>query len=778
VEIEGRGVFAKVRLTFEFDGDVGGDERLFLLEKPWDAVASVISLNGQQLPPGAAREQPKALPANQLQAVEEALSVPSSHLLVVEIDESTSLSALFVEFILAVDLQWHRGAFHFRSPHDQRQLTFNGRWELSGLPGAGIAFAQAASMCRLETLEGARHRWSEPLTVTPEEPGVIEFSLDEKKAASIAVFSPSLSAGHGCAAVAVVAPVRPQLAREAVRLAIVVEVRNPQEGLLMRSLVEKATSLLKTQDEFSVLLVGTDSPTSLVAWSSSEAVNDGMLAKLLEPSVVGRAPDLWANLQSLAPQLRTSTHLLLATSGAPTYPGKGLGGSVPIFVFATGRRPFKSQLESLSQRSGGFLMEGTSDTLGSLVERMRIRLSPPLLSDFKLEGWALEQLRPSGATQVYTDQPTVVYGLFEGLLPKTVTLSGQSPSRQKLAQRVKVESLAEIDLMPLYTDRVARWDGENDPVDQWSGAGAQARNISHAESLSSHYLAKAPSAASEILAGADTMVMMEIGGPPSISLATSAVAFDDDSFLGAPATENDIFFSQEPTMSLEAPAAFEGVAEASFAEPDLFYSEPAETESTFVSPVIRKAEVVDDDGPEEADLFENPAELNAHRPPPPPEAAYELRSGPPTIFKEGDSEERPPLATAPAKRPEPSAEEPNGKRRLMSWRQRSDVGEAAPADFQPETLPREPSEGWSSEWLETFRAMQPEAARAWLESCSIDHLGLAVSLLEPEVAEDVLGRLDALRQRAVRTQMELGRLLECYECEEADHQLALALTHF
>lgn len=785
VDIEGRGIFAKVKIAFEFEGVEAGAERLFLMEKPWDAVAAMISVNGQPLAQGAAEEGVKTIPPSQLSAVQEAASVPSSHLMVVEISRAITLSTIAFEFVVAADLQWHRGAFIFRSPEGSRQLGFQGRWELSGLPGAGIAFTRAASGCRLETLEGARHRWSEPLTVTAEEPAVVEFSLDEKKPASIAVYSPSPNgSGPGCAAVAVVAPVRPQLAREPVRLAILVEVRNPQEGLLMRAMVDKAVGLLKGQDEFSVLLLGTDSPSSLVPWSSCEAINDEMLARILEPSVIGRAPDLWANLQALAPHLRSATHLLIGSSGAPTYPGKGLVTRTPVFVFATGRRPFRSQLESLSQRSGGFLMEGTTEGLDSLAERMRIRLSPPLLSDFKLEGWPLEQLRPSGATQVYTDQPTLVFGLYEGLLPKTVTLSGQSPARQKLAQRVKVESMEEINLMPLFADRLARWDGEADPIDRWHGDGVAVRNISHAENIPSYYLAVASNSAL-----ATTMVMDLGSGPPSLSTLHSAVTLDDSALMGAPPAEDGGFFSEDSTMRLGSIAAFEGVAdpfegvaEPVSSEPDLFFTGPAPGDSLAGGPVqIRKAQSEDESGDGgEADLFEDPSVISSRQGlPSSAEESFELPSGPPTIFK--DSGEDAPAAT---RRPEPAAaEDANAKRRLLSWRQRQEGDGAAPssgasggpAPAASERM-RTPSPGWTSEWLESFQAMEPSMAAQWLESCSIDHLGLAASLLEPEVANDVISRLSPLRQRAVRSQMEFGRLLEGYECEEADHQLALSLT--
>lgn len=774
VETEGRGVFAKVHLAFEFDDGDSSVDRLFLLEKPSDAVASRILVNGSALDSSADRESAaRILPNAQMQALEDALSVPSSHLLVVEIGQGTVLSTVSIQFILAVDLQWHKGAFHFRSPHGLRKVAFEGRWELSGLPGAGIAFSGAARPCRLETLENARHRWSEPLEVTPENAAVVEFSLDEKKAASIAVFCPppAEDTGPGCAAVAVVAPVRPQLAREPIRLAIMVEIRNPQEGLLMRSLVEKVTTLLKPQDEFSLLLLGTETPSSLVSWSASDAISDDLLAKLLEPSGIGRAPDLWANLQTLTPHLRTATHLLIATSGAPTFPGKGLVTNTPVFVFATGRRPFKSQLESLSQRSGGFLMEGTNESLEILLERMRIRLSPPLLSDFKLEGWNLNQIRPASATQVYTDQPTLVFGLYDGLLPKTVTLSGQSPARQKLAQRVKVETLEEINLMPLYQDRLARWDGEEEPVDRWEGGGVTARSVSHAETLHHFYVAEP--VVEETMS---SVVTLDFGAapppPPTIGMASGAVEIDS-SLLGAPGDSLGDFFDEPSTMPLDGPVeAFEGIAEPSFGEADLFYSDSQSGGSSEMgSPVqIRKAEPAE----EESELFEDPSELNRSMlKPPEDDDNFQLPSGPPMIFKTNESGESPAEA-APPRRSEASQEDSGQKRRLVSLRPKQDEPTSVPAAVPIDRVRTQ--EGWSSEWLERFEQLEAEQAREWLESCSIDYLGLSVSLLEPSQAEELLARLPAQRQRAVRTQMEWGKLLEGYECEEADRQLALALT--
>ncbi|MDG7115616.1 hypothetical protein OVO14_10980, partial [Streptococcus pneumoniae] len=95
-------------------------------------------------------------------------------------------------------------------------------------------------------------------------------------------------------------------------------------GLLIRSLVERVTALLKPQDEICVLLLGTDSPSQIVPWTGSDAVEEGLLSRLLEPDSIGRAPDLWGNLGSLSPHLRTSTHLLVATAGSAAYPGKGL----------------------------------------------------------------------------------------------------------------------------------------------------------------------------------------------------------------------------------------------------------------------------------------------------------------------------------------------------------------------------------------------------------------------------------------------------------------------
>jgi hypothetical protein len=432
-------------------------------------------------------------------------------------------------------------------------------------------------------------------------------------------------------------------------------------------------------------------------------------------------------------------------------------------------------LESLSQRSGGFLMEGTGESLDILLERMRIRLSPPLLSDFKLEGWGLNQIRPAGATQVYTDQPTLVFGLYEGLLPKTVTLSGQSPARQKLAQRVKVETLEEINLMPLYQDRLARWDGEQEPVDRWEGGGVIARNVSHAETLPSYYVAE-PEPENTM----SSVVTLDFGAsppPPMISLATEAVAVDS-AFFGAPDSSMDDLYSGDPGSTLVLPPGalmgFQGASEAASSEPDLFYSEPVESGPSSLggSPVqIRKGDPSD----EEPELFEDPGELSKPMLKPPGGDAFEMPSGPPKIARDSDSGES--VGAAPAgRRSESSVDDPSLKRRLVSLRQKQE--EAAPptpsAPATVETL-RTP-DGWSSEWLEKFHLLAPDQASEWLDTCSIDQLGLAISLLEPPAAEEVLSRLPAQRQRAVRTQMEWGKLLEGYECEEADRQLALALT--
>lgn len=766
IDVEGRGVFAKVRFGFDFDPSTGDAtaERLFLLEKPWDAVASAISVNGESLRSTTVEGGARALPQSQLQVVESALPTSSSHLLVVEVASDVVLTTVEVELVLAVDLQWHRGAFLFCSPNGQRQVDFSGRWDLAGLPGAAIAFTQAAAPCRLETLESARHRWHEPLLVSSDEPAAMEFSLDEKKAASIAVFSPSYQGdGLGCAAVAVVAPDRTPQGREPVRLAVLVEIRNPQESLLIRSMLEKVAKLLKPEDELSLFLLGTDSPSCLASWSGREAVDDELLARLLEPSVLGRSRNLWETMQSFAPQLRVATHMLVASSGAPSYPDKELIGHVPVFIFTTGLRPFRSQLESLSQRSGGFLMEGSQDSLDVLVERLQIRLSPPLLSDFKLEGWALEQLRPAGATQVYTDQPTVVYGLFEGLLPKTVTLSGQSPSRQKLAQRVRVESLDEIALMALYKDRVARWDGKEQGNAGWEGPGVKVRSIPHAEALAANYVADP-----EPISGFGQGMEIDMGGPSLISFSAAPIELDD-SPLGAPPSGGDHFFQGEfePLGSV----AFEGVPGSVFDEPDLFASETLVDFSA--ATLAPRGESSQETPTAESELFEAP--LTAEEPSLEPleEMSLEPISSE-SSFVAPDHQE---LTETPLLKP---IGEP-----LSPWASGEEgepvspepVGEVhSPASSVPAPTTHGPSPGWSSQWLESFQDMDPSLAQQWLESCSIDSLGLAVSLLQPETAEQLLGRLAEPRQRAVRCQMEWGRLLESYECEEADRQLAVALT--
>lgn len=759
VQIDGRGVFATVRLTFELAPGGEGEERLFLLETPWDAVLCELSCDGRILEPHSRPVTPSSLAATQLQAVEAELSGISCDLTVLDLPAGQEVKTVAMEFLLALDLLWHRGGLAFRARGGTQKMDFGGRWDLTGLTGAGISFSRAAAPCRVETLEGARYRWSEPLTISSEEQAWLDFSLDEKKAASVAVFSPTPEdESRGSAAVAVIAPVRAQLAREPVRLAIMVEARNPQEILLLRQMVEGVSEILRPGDELSLWLLGTDSPGGLVSWTAKEAVTEAILARLLEPSVIGRAPDLWANLAQLDPQTRGATHIVMATNGAEGRPaGQTLGG-LPVFIFATGRKPYRGALEGLAQRSGGALCAGTAESVEIFVERLKVRLSPPLLSDFKLEGWGLEQILPSGTTQVYSDQPTLVLGQHSGLLPKTVTLSGLSPSRQKLAQRVRVETLPELDLAPLYADRQARWEGQGEQIVCWADSEIRACRLSHPSHLSQFFVER-----QEIRdASSANTLSMDLFAAPAISVSFGEPA---EGLSGAA----DFFGSD----------TFEGPPPSSSSEPDLFQSDSFFSGPSSDGPVVIFKESPEQGGGAEPELFEDPSELTPAAPVAEEERPFEVPSGPPMIVRSqtlGEDEEEESEESTP---PSSSFEDPSGKRRLASWRQRGEtptIAPATPEESSSKASRKEQPETDVPEWLEKLHALEPERARGWLESCAIDLLGLAASLMDAATAESLLARLSPLRQRAVRTQMAWGSLLETYEREQADRQLSLSLT--
>ena len=743
VEIVGRGLFVRVLLTFEFESQVDRVGRIFLLEQPWNAVLDKVWVNQDSLL-GLEETPPPAHPLApaQLAAVEEEMTKSSTHLITVCLDDDLDLSRLVFEFVLAVEMCWHEGSLVFGSGQGpQREIEFKGRWGLGGLAGSHLTFHEASSGCRLETLEASKYRWSERVTVSSSEPACVKLSLDEKKAASIAVYSPSSSADSnvGCAAVAVVAPIRPQLVRDPVRLAIALEVRNPQEGLLLRTLVEKIAGLLNERDEFCLLLAGTEEPQVLVPWSSMESFRDESLGKILAPSTLGRAPNIWKNVKELAPDYRGATHLLLASSGSRIYPGADFSLQIPVFVFAMGRNPHRNQLESLFQRQGGFLSEGTSEQIEEVLAKLRIRLSPPLLSDFKLEGWGLDDVRPTGSTQVFTDQPTLVFGLYEGLLPKTVTLSGQSPAGQKLAQRVKVELLEEMDLKPLYQDRVRRWDASSELFDARRGPKAMVICLSDREELNRRF----PPASSDAVPTVIDNIGAQALGPPTIAIASPAVSLENE-MLGAP--------------------------ELSVGEPDLFSMEPM-----FGSPVQILKMDNEDSGPlgaNEPDLFEDPDSVS-YIDPPPEEEMSDFPSGPPMIRKVEEED----LFLEPSSQTPQSMDEESSTGETSWEAAQAKSPMSGPGGVQANG-PVSVSDSWRSEWIDKFLSLDDKDAQGFLTECSIDWLGLSLSLLEDSVVEPVLDRMENFRKIAVRSQREWGRYLEVHEREEADRQLAQSMTKF
>lgn len=771
VRINGRGVFATVHLSFELAPPEQEEERLFLVETPWDAVLCSVACDGQPLDPQSAGWGPALVTSTQLQMMESELSEISTDLTVLHLPAGQAIKQVEIEYLLALELLWHRGGLAFRSRGSGQRVEFSGRWDLTGLASASIRFSKAASPCRLETLEAARYRWSESLTVSSDEDAWLDFSLDENKAASIAVFSPSgQELSRGVAAVAVIAPVRAQAQRESVRLAILVEARNPQEVLLLRQMVEALSEILRPGDEISLWLLGTDSPGELIRWTDKQAVTDEILAKLLEPSVIGRAPDLWENLAALQPRLRGATHFILASNGAPGIPTQIGLGELPVFVFATGRKPYRGALEGLAQRSSGALSPGTADSIPVFIERLKVRLSPPLLSDFKLEGWGIEKIHPSGSTNVYSDHPTLVLGEYEGLLPKTVTLSGMAPTLQKLAQRVRVETLPELDLAPLYRDRRANWEGQGERNFCWASSQFQACRLSHPGLLPELFQERKES--------------LEMGPADSTSLdmfaaPTITVAFDDP-----PPESGFTDFSASDT--------FEGPSPSVSSEPDLFDADSFFSAPPSGRPMVIFQGATATPGAGEPDLFEDPSELGQLELTPLEERPFEVPSGPPIIAfapsdpfaDDGELGER--YDGFESERLDESDEvtgatlaERPGSRASSDWSSQAQTvepgQESSPASVDEVPL-EATTEGAIPEWLEKFRSLEHERAQFWLESCPIDHLGLAASAIEAKTADDLLSRLSPLRQRAVRTQMAWGQLLEEFEREQAGRHLALSLT--
>jgi hypothetical protein len=464
IQIQGRGTFCRLVIEYSFANDNPTLARLFTVERPWNAVLVSVSLNGESAQRQETAGELTTLPVGLKGGVQEAFQDGKPDIVSCFIEAGCSLRSITLEFMLACDVLWHKSLLLFTNLGNRAEVAFDVSWDLSGLPKASLDCTESAADSRFSSLDDSRQQWNETVTLVQQRQVGIELALDEKKAASICLHSKMENEQYGCGAVVVVAPVRPQLLRKPVRVAVVVEVRNPQEGLATRDLVDQLSSTLNPTDQISIFLVGSSVTRQLLDWKQAADIQEEHLAQFLDPATMGRAQYFWEGFQRVLEDCRDATHVLLSSPGPSESSPDDLVCRLPVFTLATGRKPKSSNLEDLATRTGGFLSEQGVDGVESFLQRLIIRLSPPLLRDFRLEGWGLEKVYPPGVTQVYTDKPTLVLGLYDGLLPQTVTLGGLSPAGQKLAQRVRVESFSDFSLMPLFEQRSRLQSSESNAI--------------------------------------------------------------------------------------------------------------------------------------------------------------------------------------------------------------------------------------------------------------------------------------------------------------------------
>lgn len=742
LSIRGRGVFCSIRLDLSFATDDPSVPRVLIVDRPWNAVLTRLSLNSELVDEGSVDEQQIKLPGHLSDAVARELADGPPEALCCHFEEGQSLRTVTLEFVLACDVLWHRSAILFRSLAGASRLSVQANWDLSGLPGAQLECSGVGSESRFSSLEGSRQNWTEELVVGGGEELGITLALDERKAASLCLYSEFGS--PGCGAVLVVAPVRPQLVRKPVKIAVIAEVRNPQDGLIVRDLIDQLSSSLNPDDLLSIFLMGSTFTRSILEWTEAAHLQEETLAQLLEPEHMGRAQYFWESFQRVAEDCRDASHLVVASPGADDAMPEDLSFSQPVFAFATGRRPNTSGLESLAITSNGFLSENSIEGIESFLKRIEIRLSPPLLRDFRLEGWGLEQIHPPGLTQVYTDKPTVLYGQYEGLLPQTVTLGGYSPAGQKLAQRVRVETFSDFDLLPLYQRQVQPFEEKNKSLRKvWKKQGFTLAEVVR------------PFPAGELFSSEQAVAdgRSFADGPPSIETATPAVAFDDEMELfsgpAAGSLDEDIFANSPPHEEdvLSPP----GQAD--------FFSTSVDDGPTFLDDIPTSGKTLDFEG--SIDMI-NPEDLDF---------GSEDDDGPRlSLTKHGafdedlDSQDNFELHFGDAEDDDQSSQ---------SFESRSAEEEPSEEPLAAATVERGSDkatlmvETGVPGWVRQLTELETEAIGDCLSSCPIDPLALALAETDDALADTFLQKLDGKRMIAVRTQMELARLLPDEEREQA-----------
>lgn len=800
LEIQGRGIFCRVCLEFSFSPSNEEEARLFTIERPWNAVLSSVAINGDEIGSSTVPTDPVALPAAMKPAVQEAFQDGKPEIISLFFEPGKSLRTIQLTFTMACDVLWHKSSLAFVGVAGSVKLPVRVNWDLSGLPGASVECSGDVSDYRFSSLDGSRQQWNEEVTLSRGDILGITLSLDEKKAASICLFTEGPKDEPGCGAVVVVAPVRPQLLRKPVRIAVVVEVRNPQEGLATRDLVDQLSSTLNPTDQISIFFMGSTVSRKLLDWKQAGDVQEDDLGQLLDPALMGRAGYFWESLQRVLEDCQDATHILLVTPGPKVSSPDDLVCRLPVFCFASGRKPNACVLDEFAGRTGGFMSEQAVDGVESFLQRILIRLSPPLLRDFRLEGWGLEKEYPPGVTQVYTDKPTLVLGLYEGLLPQTVTLGGFSPAGQKLAQRVRVEDFSDFSLMPLFEERSRPHSVESGAVKrEWAADGVRGVEATRPVPLTDIFLVEE----SDDGGGHDAFA------PPAIDMVNTAVSFEEPEPAEQPSSDtfSGDMFSKDDSGSTLSDDFFSGAdeqlgfgnADSMFGEEPLFdddidlggsgfFDETPSTEE----PLDPSSESFERD--ESATIMERPSRREKSTEGPASEERPPSSEGPPSEERQPSTEGRPSeeihaSQEPPSSEPFPSSESPSS----MGDSQEEDLFDGpAPSGYESFEEADEP-EPFSSgeretvdvvqdslderstiaynleipEWVKRLSDLENEAMRTWLCECPIDALGLALADTDRSLADTFLSKLEGPRKFAVETQMEMGRLLPVEERREA-----------
>lgn len=775
VTIQGRGIFCRIALEYSFTDDDPSSVRVFAMDRPWNAVLTDALVNGEPLDSVSSLETPLPLPQSLKVGVEEVLQEGSAEGICCYIEPGKSLRSISLTFVMVCDVLWHQSLVDFFSACDSVSMQMEVVWDLAGLPGAALSCEGEAADSRFSHLDTARYQWSETIKVGRGGRLGIKLALDEKKAASLCLFS-TKDGKSGCGAVVVVAPVRPQLQRKPVKVAVFLEIRNPQEGLLTRELIDRLCATLNADDQMTLYSIGSGEVHCVMPWQEAAQVNEEVLSRLLNPSLMGRPQNYWESFSRLLSECGDATHVILSTPGPKELPPAEVSTNLPVFSFVTARKPNASTLAELSAGTGSFVGESSVDGVDSFLQRMNVRLSPPLLREFRLDGWGLESAVPVKPTQVFMDKPTLVLGLYEGLLPQTVTLAGVAPAGQKLGQRVKVENFSEFSLEPLHLQAARQGYGLEHCLQQaWRGEGVHLLEINR------------PAPTAELFSVddlSDNDSLLGFGGPPAIETVSTTMTIEDEELLGASPGDADDFFSG---------AAGDAISD------DIFSSGPSLTSTPLDSAGNHSAAL------KETQIFELPEERERSlefEPEEGPLPQIELQFDEPDdepIFDSGDLLEESGEIGLNLEFPDDSPPETSWEQ--VSEEQGSRIEDSLELQAAPETredsVEPVPARKSSSEekqlrptaekatlsvklgmpdWVKALVSLEGDAIEAWLEGCPIDTLSLGLAHTEEALARTLMEKLPVPKRTAVELQVELGRLLPAEEIESACSELERLLS--